>query len=128
MNWLYFTIGIATLLGTLSIFLAWYLRQILTQYIFLGRNISNLKYNLQAFSSHLQEVYKMDRFYGEPILERLLQHSKETTKIIEEFYEVVGIEGDDNFEEWAWYEFGTDNKPEDETPETPETPKDLDAA
>ena len=43
--------------------------------------------SLGDYSSHLKDVYSMERFYGDEILQDLLEHSKATNAELENFIE-----------------------------------------
>lgn len=109
MNEIYLYIAIA-LSATANAFLLWYLYQMLTKYGFLNTNIGNLRYNIIAYGSHLKKIYESETFYGEPTLERLLIHSREIKENIEDFCRVFNIEDEEEFAEWEWYQYGTDQE------------------
>ena len=43
---------------------------------------------LYEYVEHLESVHGMERFYGEPVLERLVEHGKETVVVVNQFLEV----------------------------------------
>ena len=101
--WYYYLLAAALLI--LNMFFFWYIRQLLSKFLFISRNLSNLQYNLGMFTSHLEKVHKMEIFYGEPVIEKLLQHSREIVENVGEFAESFDFEeGEDLVHEWEWEE------------------------
>ena len=60
----------------LNIFLIWYTRNTLKNLLYLSENLGLLHDVISEFGEHLGEVYELERFYGDPTLTRLLEHSK----------------------------------------------------
>ena len=101
---------IAIISGSANLFLAWYVHQMLRKFAFLNTSVGNLRYNLSAYTSHLAKVYGSETFYGEPTLEKLLGHSREIKANVEDFCKVFNIQDEENFEDWEWYQYGTDEE------------------
>jgi len=69
------------LICLLSVGIVFMLRRLL----YFSENIEQLLVSIGGFSKHLEEVYNMETFYGEPILQDLLKHSKEVHEDTQEF-------------------------------------------
>jgi hypothetical protein len=52
-----------------------------------NENIYFVLGSLEDYSSHLKDVYSMERFYGDETLQDLLEHSKATAAELENFIE-----------------------------------------
>ena len=52
-----------------------------------NENIFYILESLGDYSSHLKDVYNMERFYGDQTLQGLLEHSQETGEDLENFIE-----------------------------------------
>ncbi len=107
--YLYIIIALSTVA---NVFLVWYLNQMLTKFKYLNTSVSNLRYNIVAYASHLKKIYESETFYGDPTLEGLLVHSREIKENIEDFCKVFNIEDEEDFDEWEWYQYGTDQEEE----------------
>ena len=60
----------------LNVALVWYIKNILTKLFFVSENIDDLLHTTKEFSEHLTGLYNLETFYGEPVLENLVLHSK----------------------------------------------------
>jgi hypothetical protein len=88
----------------LNIFLVWYTRSTLNNLLHLSENLGLLYEIVNDFSLHLTEVYELERFYGDPTLTRLLEHSNDLRAELERFEDIfllseapqVDEGGDDN--------------------------------
>ena len=60
----------------LNVALVWYIKNILTKLFFVSENIDDLLSATKEFSEHLSSLYSLETFYGEPVLENLVHHSK----------------------------------------------------
>ena len=72
----------------INIFLIWYTRNTLKNLLYLSDNIGFLYDIVSAFSAHLKTVYELERFYGDPTLTNLLEHSNAVREELEKFEEV----------------------------------------
>ena len=93
-----------TLSVALNIFLIWYARKLLINLAYISETIMDTLDNLSEFSKHLQSVHELETFYGEPVLQDLIKHSKqmvEDVKVYKEIYTLFeeGVEGEEEFEE-----------------------------
>jgi len=60
----------------LNVALVWYIKNILTKLFFVSENVDDLLHTVKEFSEHLTGLYNLETFYGEPVLENLVHHSK----------------------------------------------------
>lgn len=78
-----------SILFSLSLFvnglLFWYTRKLLEKLSIFTEGILEFRIKLQELSSHLESVYQMETFYGEPVLQRVIQHLKVTVMEIKVF-------------------------------------------
>ena len=84
-----------TVLAVLSIvtniFMFWYVRSLLSRFIFLSSNLDDLIKMVQTYSNHLTKVYNMEMFYGDATLEYLMQHTKSLREMLQEYENVSSI-------------------------------------
>ena len=69
----------------LNVLLLWYLRKVLYKLLFISDNISDLLDLMDDFSTHIERVYNMETYYGDEVLQGLVDHSKEIVKAIKEY-------------------------------------------
>ncbi len=75
----------------LNVLLFWYIRKMLNELLFVSNNIGDLLQELDEFSIHLQNVHQMEIYYGEPTLQRLIEHSKKVVEEIESYKQIYGL-------------------------------------
>ena len=102
MIWICIGLGVSILLNLVAVL---YVRSFLSIYKEYLNNIQHFKYNLEGYAVHLEAVYNMDTFYGEPILENLLQHTRTIDASTREFIEIFSTPPEDDTistpEEWS---------------------------
>ena len=79
---------ILTLSIILNVFLIWYVRSTLTNLLYLSDNLGALYEIVLGFTNHLETVYELEKFYGDPTLTNLLEHSKALSQELEAFEEI----------------------------------------
>ena len=72
----------------LNIFFVWYTRNTLKNLLYLSENLGLLYEVVSSFSLHLKEVYELERFYGDPTLTYLLEHSNAVREELEKYEEI----------------------------------------
>lgn len=108
--WVYISLGVSI---ALNIFLFWYVRQLVARHIFYVDNLSTLQFNLNGFVAHLDAVHQMEMFYGEPILEKMVKHSKTVKESVENFLEIFMIDESQMDEEFEWREYAGEEEEEE---------------
>ena len=83
----------------INVFLIWYTRNTLKNLLYLSDNLGSLYDIVNGFSSHLKTVYELERFYGDPTLTNLLEHSNAVREELEKFEEVFLLTEMDEEEE-----------------------------
>jgi len=71
-----------------NIFLVWYTRNTLKNLLYLSENLGLLYEVVSSFNLHLKEVYELERFYGDPTLTYLLEHSSAVREELEKYEEI----------------------------------------
>ena len=74
--------------GVLNVFLIWYLIRLLQKLMFISNNISDLFLTTKAFHVFVKNLYSMDSFHGEPIIQELVLRIKEVTLEMESFRDI----------------------------------------
>lgn len=75
----------------LNIALVCYVIFLLKKLLFVSDNINDLMEALNSFSEHISAIYNLETFYGEPILEKLVLHSKDVLESIREHHEAYSL-------------------------------------
>lgn len=86
---------------SLNIFLFWYLYKIIRKYIELTNLSEDILYKISFFQQHLESLFGLETFYGEPVIANLIEHSKVLLSSFEQFrqdYDVFSEETNDEQE------------------------------
>jgi len=65
--------------------LFWYTRKLLEKLSVFTEGVIEFRMKLQELTTHLESVHQLEMFYGEPVLQRLIQHMKLTVMEIKLF-------------------------------------------
>ena len=76
---------ILTLSVSINIVLGWYLSRLLKRFLFLSDNLDDLFDQLDGYTLHIENVHSLETFYGEPVLQNLMNHSKEVVDYVDDF-------------------------------------------
>ena len=63
----------------------WYTRKLLEKLSIFTEGIIEFRTKLQQMAAHLESVHQLEMFYGEPVLQRLIEHMKLTVIEIKMF-------------------------------------------
>jgi uncharacterized membrane protein len=80
----------------INILLIWYIFNLLKKFFFISNNVEDLSDTLTGLVEHLDQVHSLETFYGEPVLQGLLRHTRDVVEEVGQYmaiYEVVE-EGD----------------------------------
>jgi hypothetical protein len=89
------TNAIPLLLGlsvVINILFIWYLRNLLTKFVYVSENIYDLKTMVEIYQNHLEVVSELEMYFQDPNIEQLMKHTEdllEQLKDYEEFYDLV---------------------------------------
>ena len=79
--------------------LAWYLSRLLQKFIFISDNMSDLFLTTKAFQVFVKNMYSMDSFHGEPIIQELVLRIKQVNDEISNFREIFEYTIDEELEQ-----------------------------
>jgi len=54
-------------------------------------NMGNLVEDLASYQNHLQQLYEMEMYYGEPSIKNLIVHSRQIIEHVKEFSDVYNL-------------------------------------
>jgi len=72
----------------INVFLGWYISRILQKFIFISDNMSDLFLTTKAFHVFVKDMYSMDSFHGEPIIQELVLRIREVNEEMSNFREI----------------------------------------
>ena len=81
-----------------NILLIWYVIRILQKFMFVSENISDLYLITKAFQVFVKDMYSMDSYHGEPIIQELVTRIKEVNDELSGFREIFEYTLDEDME------------------------------
>ena len=63
----------------------WYIYKLLKRFLFLSDNLDDLFGELDGYTMHIENVHSLETFYGEPVLQNLMNHSKDVVEYVDDF-------------------------------------------
>ena len=107
----YIILGISI---TLNIVLVWYLSRVLAKLLYTSDNLGDLYVLFRVFEDFTSNLYSMDMFHGEPILQELMEKIRIVREELERFEEIYELTTDVGLIE---EELADDNKSDQEAQE-----------
>jgi hypothetical protein len=96
-NVIYFILSISL---SLNVIVCWFIYRSLNRQADLVALVEDLEYKIDIFSKHLENIYELPMYYGEPTIEGLIQHSKILLSSFEQFNnDYIAFNGDDEYEQ-----------------------------
>ncbi len=74
-----------TLSVAINALLCWYMFKLLRRFLFLSDSLDNLFDELDGYTAHIDRVHSLETFYGEPVLQNLMNHSRGVVDYVDEF-------------------------------------------
>lgn len=72
----------------INVLLGWYVTRILQKFMFISDNMSDLFLTTKAFHVFVKNMYSMDSFHGEPIIQELMFRIREVNEELSSFREI----------------------------------------
>ena len=72
--------------------LSWYAYTMTKRMLFISENFDWLNLIIEEYRVHLEIVYNMETFHGEPIIQNLIVHTRDVEKQIKKFEETYSLE------------------------------------
>jgi len=92
---MYIALGISLITNVL---LLWYVSKLLSKFVFISDNLSDLFLTTKAFHVFVKDMYSMDSFHGEPIIQELMLRVREVNDEISNFREIFEYTIDEDME------------------------------
>ena len=87
------TMGIIMTVSILvNVLLIWYITSLLKKFLFITSNVEDLSDSLSGLADHLENVHSLETFYGEPVLQNLLKHTREVVEDIGHYRSIYEVE------------------------------------
>ena len=91
-----FVIGLMPFLLYLSVLIhvasVWYMRLLLTEMSQYNRDMNELLLTCVSLQRHIESVHEMEMFYGEPVLQDMMEHTLQVNEEIQFYVEKYSLE------------------------------------
>lgn len=67
----------------------WYLRKTTGRLLFISENLNDLISIIGVYRKHLKALYEMEMFYGDEVLQNLIDHTDSLYNMLEDYEDVV---------------------------------------
>ena len=74
-----------------NIFFLWYIMKILSKLLYTSDNLGDLYISFRSYEQYVDELFQMDMFYGEPVIEGLIDKIKMVRQELEKFEEIYNL-------------------------------------
>lgn len=81
--------GVVSLI--INIALGIYIARLLSDYLYVSDEISEMQERVEEFRGHLEIVYELETFYGDETLNNLLRHAKALGRYMESFGDITDL-------------------------------------
>ena len=75
-----------------NVLLIWYITSLLKKFLFITNNVEDLSDSLTGLAEHMENVHSLETFYGEPVLQNLLKHTREVVEDIDRYKSIYEAE------------------------------------
>ena len=82
-----------------NIFLVWYLVRILRKFLFISENLSDLFLVTKSFQVFVGNLYSMESYHGEPMIQEMVYRIKQVSDEIEVFRDTFEYTLDEELED-----------------------------
>tara|TARA_A100000172_G_scaffold74841_1_gene57214 strand:+ start:603 stop:953 length:351 start_codon:yes stop_codon:yes gene_type:complete len=82
-----------------NILLGWYIAKLLRKFIFISQNMSDLMLTVKSFRIFIKNLYSMDSYHGEPMIQEIILRIGQVSNEIENFRDIFEHTIDQELEE-----------------------------
>lgn len=75
----------------IAIFQYWYVKQLMKRLLELAMGLNKLKVTVEDYAKHLEYLYSLEAFHGEPVIQDLIARTKKLSKEIQNNYDLFNI-------------------------------------
>lgn len=74
-----------------NVMMGLYIAKLLSDYLYVSDEISEMQERIEEFRGHLEIVYELETFYGDETLNNLLRHAKSLGRYMESFGDITDL-------------------------------------
>ncbi len=69
----------------------WYIRRLLSKFVFISQNLGDLVSLVANYGSHLKSIYKLEQYYGDEEIKFLISHTNSLLEMLEDYEDIYSI-------------------------------------
>ena len=86
--WLVLALCVSIVANILGV---WYMRRLLSKFVFISQNLGDLVSLVMNYKSHLQSIYKLEQYYGDEDIRFLISHTNSLLEMLEDYEDIYSI-------------------------------------
>ena len=76
---------------TMNVVGFWYIRKLLSNFLFISENIGDLVTLIENYKKHLTDIYKLDMYYGDETIKFMMSHTTSLLEVLEDYEDIYSI-------------------------------------
>ena len=85
---LFFLITFTILSCSISLVMVWYIRELIEKFNIAISNSNQVIVSIDEYKTHLNSVYELESYFGDPTIGGLLQHTSDLLKEVEDYQDL----------------------------------------
>ena len=69
----------------------WYIRKLLTRFLFISQNLNDLVEIINTYKDHIKRIYSLEMYYGDETLKNLISHTVSLSELLEDYEDIYSI-------------------------------------
>ena len=90
MSGTYILIALIISVGLNALFI-WYIIKILSKLLYMSDNLGDLYITFRSFEEYVDELFQMEIYHGEPVIEELIERTKAVREEVENFEQIYSL-------------------------------------
>ena len=80
-----------TVSAAANFFMLWYIRRLLSKFLFISENLNDLVTIVQNYEEHLKSVYTLEQYYKDETIDFLISHTRSLLDVLQEYEDIYTI-------------------------------------
>jgi len=74
-----------------NIFSFWYIKKLLSKFLFISQNLNDLVEIITNYRDHIKSIYSLEMYYGDETMQHLISHTVSLANLLEEYEDIYSI-------------------------------------
>jgi len=76
---------------SINVIAFWYIRKILTRFLFISQNLNDLVKIIKTYRDHIKSIYSLEMYYGDETMQNLISHTVSLSELLEDYEDIYSI-------------------------------------